>query len=354
MGANQNFILSIRCITYNHSAYITDALNGFVMQQTSFPFLVVIIDDASTDGEQGIIREFIIESFDNSTDNGYKEWETEDANWTIARHKENENCWFLAVYLKKNLYRNPKKLELINGWMDTKYMALCEGDDYWTNPLKLQKQVCYLENHIECCMCSHAAEWEIEGEMKRWGCQHTKDCDLGTDEVIKGGGLYLATASLVFRSRLKDDMPKWRKAANVGDYPLQILGTLRGKLHFFSETMCVYRFQHRESWSVKLKGKDWEKEYFDEKVKWMKLLDEDTGFVYTAAIQANINKDRYKLNRELLFDHKITYREYFRSVRYYDGERKKKYKRAVKDLMIVRFGRIYAKLKLSNESNASN
>ena len=142
----KEFFVSILCHTYNQSSYITDAMNGFVVQQTDFPFVAAIVDDASTDGEQEVIRNYVDGRFNNSLESGFKEWETEDAFWVFAQHKENKNCHFVMVYLKQNLFKNPdKKAEVIKDWCNAKYIALCEGDDYWTDPLKLQKQVDILE-----------------------------------------------------------------------------------------------------------------------------------------------------------------------------------------------------------------
>ena len=156
MPENNKFILSISCITYNQSAYITDALNGFVMQQTNFPFVAVVIDDASTDGEQEVIKSYLEEHFDHSGETGYKRWETEDAFWIFARHKQNENFHVVAVFLKRNLFKEPEKKDaVVKDWLNTKYIAVCEGDDYWTDPLKLQKQVDFLEAHPECAVAFH-------------------------------------------------------------------------------------------------------------------------------------------------------------------------------------------------------
>lgn len=138
--------VAINCMTYNQSAYITDALNGFCMQQTCFPFVAVVIDDASTDGEQEVIKAYIEGHFTHSEETGFRQWETDDAFWTFAHHKENENCHVVAVYLKRNLYLEPeKKNALIKKYLNAKYIAICEGDDYWIDPLKLQKQVDILD-----------------------------------------------------------------------------------------------------------------------------------------------------------------------------------------------------------------
>ena len=146
-----------RCFTYNQANYITDAMNGFVMQQTNFPFVCTIVDDASTDGEQAVIREYVCANFDLQDISVAYEKDEEYGQITFARHKTNENCFFAVLYLKEN-HRSQKKskLQYLNEWTDyAKYIALCEGDDYWTDPLKLQKQVDFLEGHKEYIMCSH-------------------------------------------------------------------------------------------------------------------------------------------------------------------------------------------------------
>ena len=287
MNEKPTFLLVIECMTYNQSAYITDAMNGFVMQQTDFPFVAVIVDDASTDGEQEVIRKYVDENFDHSLESGFKEWETEDAFWTFARHSENKSCHFVVVYLKKNLWKErEKKAEVIKDWCKTKYVALCEGDDYWIDPLKLQKQVGYLQEHDECIMCTHAAYWNVEGEMKKWGCQHEEECDLTTDEVIRDGGLYLATCSLVFRNEINEDWPEWRRHSAVGDFPLQILGSLRGKLHFFPGLMGVYRFQAQGSFTSL--HKEVHLDYAKNQVESLELLDEETGHIYQKAINTHL------------------------------------------------------------------
>lgn len=98
MDNESRFMVCIHCMTYNQSAYITDALNGFAMQQTDFPFVALIFDDASTDGEQGVIKKYLEEHFDHSVETEYKEWETEDANYTYARTNRTRtvSSWWLS------------------------------------------------------------------------------------------------------------------------------------------------------------------------------------------------------------------------------------------------------------------
>lgn len=149
----QDFMVMIRCYTYNHSAYITDALNGFTVQQTNFPFVIVLVDDASTDGEQGIIQEYIKTNFKDSV----FQKETDYANITFTQHVSNKNCYIAAYLLKENHYSQKKKKKpYVDPWRDKcKYEALCEGDDYWTDSLKLEKQVVFLESNPDFSMCFH-------------------------------------------------------------------------------------------------------------------------------------------------------------------------------------------------------
>lgn len=146
------YLVAIRCMTFLHANYITDALNGFCMQQTEFPYVCMVVDDASTDGEQNVIREYIAEHFVVTETRAIADGLGE---YVIAKHKINANCDLVYVELSQNLYRErERKLSLIRSWQEmAKYEALCEGDDYWTDPLKLQKQVDFLESHPEVGLC---------------------------------------------------------------------------------------------------------------------------------------------------------------------------------------------------------
>lgn len=146
---NYSYTVCIECMTYNHVSYIEDALEGFSMQKTSFPYVAVIVDDASTDGNQDAILRFFNDYF-NTED--HFSWKREDdyAHYYFARHRINDNCFFAILLLKQNQYGMPSKEDHIKEWESaSKYIALCEGDDYWTDALKLQKQVKVLEANRE-------------------------------------------------------------------------------------------------------------------------------------------------------------------------------------------------------------
>ncbi|MBR1807880.1 MAG: glycosyltransferase [Paludibacteraceae bacterium] len=123
-------LVIINCLTYNHAPYIRQCLEGFVMQQTNFPFYAVVHDDASTDDTQSVIREYAEKYPD-----------------IIHPILEKENLRSKHDTTMNNLmtqYLSPAK-----------YIALCEGDDYWTDPYKLQKQVDFLETHPDYSLCCH-------------------------------------------------------------------------------------------------------------------------------------------------------------------------------------------------------
>ena len=135
----KEYKVMVKCPTYNHSRYICDALNGFAIQQTDFPFICVVVDDVSTDGEQDVIKQYANDNCDMSQ---AELSDDELSSYIKVRHTKNRNCTFLFCLLKKNLYGNPKKQEIFRPWMSIcKYVALCEGDDYWTYERKLQNQV---------------------------------------------------------------------------------------------------------------------------------------------------------------------------------------------------------------------
>ena len=94
------FMVCTRCMTYNQARYITDAMNGFVMQQTGFPFVCTIVDDASTDGEQEVIKNYLQEHFDLQDSAVAYDKDTDYGHVTFARHKTNKNCYFVVIYHK--------------------------------------------------------------------------------------------------------------------------------------------------------------------------------------------------------------------------------------------------------------
>lgn len=218
-------LLSIFCITYNHAAYIDDAIKGFLQQQTNFPIEIVIHDDASTDGTDEIIREY--------------ERQYPDL--------------FFPIYEKENQYSKGVRFDrdIIMPKIRGKYVAFCEGDDYWTNPHKLQKQVDYLEKHPECSASVHTANVIYEDRLLYTNMRAEAECDFSAKDVILGRGMLAATASIVCRTRYAREFPSYRLLTTTGDFSLMLLLGDRGLIHYFPEVMSVYRWQNPGSWSAR-------------------------------------------------------------------------------------------------------
>lgn len=249
MNRNERFLVGIHCMTYNQASYIEDALDGFAMQKTSFPYFALVVDDASLDGEQEIIKSYIEKHFDHSEDTGYKQWETDDASWIYARHNENENCFFVVAFLKRNLYGNPQKWEVLNDWLNiSKFIAICEGDDYWTDPLKLQKQVNILEaDETLMAVVTNTQEVDKEGNVlkAKW------------DNVVPNNkqGRYdlrsfmykvhhYPTATVCYRSTHVVEIGKMTKHMTnpyLGDWTMWISLHVFGDFYYLDEVTSAYR-----------------------------------------------------------------------------------------------------------------
>lgn len=242
----------VKCLTYNHSAFIEDAMNGFCMQTTNFPYVCAIIDDSSTDGEQDVINGFLSNNFELEDKRIVQKEETDDYLLTFARHKYNENCFFAVLFLKYNHYCNKKpKRPYVNRWQNnSKYIALCEGDDYWIDSNKLQKQIDFLESHPDYTMtCNRTL---LYSDRKKTFVGETfcyeKESTVDVKDVIYRTGLFISTCSIVYRKGLTDNYPDYCRKCKVGDYPLQIMAAMKGSIYYFNDIMSVYRIGNSNSW----------------------------------------------------------------------------------------------------------
>lgn len=237
------FKVTVSCMTYNQSKYITDAMNGFTMQQTSFPFVCTIVDDASTDGEQEVIRKYVEDNFDFSEGSVAYHKETDYAHITYAQHKTNKNCYFAVLYLKENHYSKHKdKSPYLKDWRDgVEYMAICEGDDYWIVPDKLQKQFDFLERHKEYGLCYTKHQRLNAGSIEKTKPSASRDIDF--EQLIRGN--CIGTLTTMFRTRLYNqyvteinpDVYKWK----LGDYPMWLFFAYHAKARLIGEVTAVYR-----------------------------------------------------------------------------------------------------------------
>lgn len=239
---DRDYKVLVRCATYNQSKYICDALNGFVMQQTNFPFIVLVVDDASTDGEQEVIRKYMMEEFDLSDTSVAYEKETEYAYIQYAQHKTNKNCFMVAMFLKENHYSQKKpKLPYLSEWRDNvKYEALCEGDDYWIDPLKLQKQVDFLEKNPDYGLVYGRAK-EFLQDKGKFGILIGGKAMSFEDIFFKGNPVPTLTAC--YRVKILNEYRENMQLPNfaMGDLPMWLYISKHYSIHFIDEVLGVYR-----------------------------------------------------------------------------------------------------------------
>lgn len=232
----------VRCMTFNHEAYIKDALNGFVMQQTTFPFVVAIINDASTDKTKSVINEFVENNciYNPEIDLRIEEYGTV-LDVTV---KDNPHCIFHIVHLNENHYGKKSKLPYFAKYENAaKYVAMCEGDDYWTDPLKLQKQVDFMEANPEYSLCFHKVKTLIQntGELKNEFVVRDMPDESSVEDLAAGN--YIHTPSVMLRY----DKQVQKKIFSLGscmpsDYVWWMLYAEKGKIFKFDEPMAVYRY----------------------------------------------------------------------------------------------------------------
>ena len=219
-------MLTVMCLTYNHAGYIRDALEGFVKQQTDYRFEVVVHDDCSTDGTDEICMEYAKK---------YPE--------IIKFYPEEEN-----------LYSKGTLGEAVKALAHGKYIALCEGDDYWTDPLKIQKQLSALEARPDVDICAHSVrQYDVAAGTWRpalFGPSY-EDETISPERVIEGDGQFVATCSLMMRREIY--------LADIGypgmmrfDYDLQMLGAMRGGMLYLKDPMAVYRVNAPGSWTMRM------------------------------------------------------------------------------------------------------
>ena len=225
-------MVSVFCAAFNHEKYLRSALDGFVSQKTDFPFEVLINDDSSRDGTADIIREYAA-AYPGLIKPFYQETNL----YSLGKNADDE-CFYPAA--------------------GGRYIAFCEGDDYWTDPLKLQKQVDFLESHPDYTACVHnTAVHDCSGrEPDRLFISRSEEHDVSFEEAVKGMSHAFHTSSILARKEIISKHPDFYYIGcrhNFTDFSDAMWLLLNGKVHFIGESMSVYRLcSNPGSWSANM------------------------------------------------------------------------------------------------------
>lgn len=240
---NSDEILTIICLTFNHANFIHKTLEGFVSQETEYKFKVIVHDDASTDGTQTIIREF----------------------------EQKYPNLFECIYQSQNAYSKGIDIKhtYIQPLVKSKYIALCEGDDYWCDKTKIQSQLSYLINSPDTAMCVHNTQYiDFDGDLlKKQFNNSSINKDYSFPDVLKaGGGGLFHTSSMIMKTEVYFDIPDYFYLKGVGDYPITLYAASLGDIHYIGKIMSYYRSNNPNSWIGRMKQnvKLYANHYYDE------------------------------------------------------------------------------------------
>lgn len=215
--------VSISYVTYNHSSYIKRAINSFIKQNCQFNYEILITDDASTDGTQDIIHNF------------HKLYPD------LIKPKYNKINQF-----RKNAQSHQANFERAKG----KYIALCDGDDFWIDQNKLSKQIKEMENS-NADVSFHTVEvinpYNSNKKIKKPSSQKKI---YSTNQIIwHAHKLYTSVVSIVIETKIVKKLPTFYNTAPTEDHYLLILGSLEKGALFLPECMACYDFKTNNSWS---------------------------------------------------------------------------------------------------------
>lgn len=260
-------VVSICCITFNHINFIADALNGFLIQKTTFPFEILIHDDASIDGTVDVIKAY----------------------------ESKYPRLIKPIYQSVNQFSLGKKISLDFNFprAQGRYIAFCEGDDFWSREDKLQKQVELMEAHPDVDISFHPS-YELDfllgvnGVMSWYG---VKERVFSVNEVILGDGAFMPTPSLMVKSGVLKSLPAWfRDFAPVGDFYIQIIASIRGGALYFPLVLSSYRCNVPGSWTSTHREKEKRAKWLDGNFKALSAMDMYYNYRFTSAIKKIFTK----------------------------------------------------------------
>lgn len=218
--------VSVCVITYNHAPYIRRCLDSLIMQQTDFPYEIIVNDDCSTDGTTDILREY----------------EAKHPGLVKPIYHE-ENQVQKGIYQIFSTFTFPKA--------QGEYIAMCEGDDYWLDPLKLQKQADFLDAHPTHSMVFHAVRWSYNDGTIQDTHRYDKNMDVCPieDMINYGFGFCNLNSLMINRQRYGKGFSKWLTETYVEDSPMVLHCYSTGKVGYINDVMSIYCYALPGSWS---------------------------------------------------------------------------------------------------------
>ncbi len=224
-------MLSVCMITYNHESFIAKAIEGILMQKTDFDIELIIGEDYSSDKTSEICKEY-----KNKFPNKIR-----------------------LLLNERNIGVMPNFIQTLNSCSGN-YIALCEGDDYWTDPYKLQKQVDFLEANEDFVICHHNMQIDYENDASEQHLSNSPE----QKEVYTIEDLALRysifTSSSIFRNGLIKKLPDWFYKYSLGDYMLYMIIAQYGKIRYLPDVMGVYRVHEKGVWSMLSENSRFEKQ----------------------------------------------------------------------------------------------
>ena len=229
MDKENNCRVSVLCATFNHEDYLRTTLDGFLSQKTDFPFEVLVCDDASTDSTADILREYAEKYPD-----------------IIRPFYQKENLYSRRINVYDTVFFPAARGE---------YIAICEGDDYWNDPEKLQRQVDWLDAHPDYSACVHNSIGHFSGanHPDELLFPSVGDRDLDFAQIAKGLHVSFHTSSMLMRREYVENPPEFlirSQAYGFTDYPQALWLAHHGKIRFLDKPMSVYRIgSNPDAWS---------------------------------------------------------------------------------------------------------
>lgn len=272
MDMVEEIMVSVYCLAYNHEKYIKDCLEGFVKQKTNFKYEVIVHDDASTDNTANIIKEYA------------------DKYPDIIK----------PILQKENQYSQGVEIvdKFIGPLLKGKYVAICEGDDYWCDEHKLQRQVEILENHPEYIACVHQTKTanSSTGEVGLYS-KLRKSGVIEIEKMLRDRGPVYHTSSLCYHKEALEEKPDFCYIVKgIGDYPKEFALALQGDIYYLNKVMSVYRQFTESSWSLKVKNDILEKEkYYQEIIALLKAVNSYSKYKYKDLLDKTILDFKYQM-----------------------------------------------------------